>query len=113
MGAFNVLITESVCTNCGVKSPARIQFKYGSTWQFKYRIGDTISWGGNDYGNPNLKKVKAYGIVESTTCPSCSEDKIPEEYDIFIENNIITGIAPMENINDYLAPGNTEYVSLQ
>lgn len=112
MSSYNILITESVCTNCGVKSPVRIQFKFGNTWQLQYRIGDTISWGGNDIGSPNLTDVKAYGIAESTVCPSCNEDRIPEEYDVFIKNNVITGIAPMENIDDYLPPGNTEYMVL-
>ena len=111
MGSFNILITEIECSNCEVKSPVRIQFKFGNTWQLHYKIGDAITWGGNDIGNPNLTNVKAYGIAESTICPSCNEDRIPEEYDVFIKDNVITGVAPMKNIDDYLA-GNAEYVVL-
>ncbi|OQP44230.1 hypothetical protein A4H97_33290 [Niastella yeongjuensis] len=110
MGFYNVLITEMVCPNCGVSSPVRIQYKYGSTRQFEYRVGDTIPWEGNNIGNPELTNVKAYGIAESTTCPSCNQDKIPEDYDVFIKNNVITGVAPMEN-NDYLVD-NVTYIDL-
>ena len=102
MGSFNILITEIICPNCGVSSPIRIQFKYGNTWQLQYKSGDTITWGGNDIGKPELTNVKAYGIAESTRCLSCNEDKIPEDYDVFIKDNVITGVAPMKN-NDYLA----------
>ena len=60
MSAFNTLIAEISCPNCDLKHEARIQFKFGNTWQLKYKFGDTITWGGNDIGNPNLNKVKAY-----------------------------------------------------
>jgi predicted RNA-binding Zn-ribbon protein involved in translation (DUF1610 family) len=111
MGSFNILIVEIACPNCGVKPQVRIQFKFGNTWQLQYKIGDTISWGGNDIGKPNLIKVKAYGIVESTTCPSCNENSIPEEYDVFINDNVIINVTPIGNINDYLE-GNGIYVIL-
>jgi predicted RNA-binding Zn-ribbon protein involved in translation (DUF1610 family) len=111
MSSFNILITQIVCPNCGAKQQVRIQFKFGDTWQLQYKLGDKISWGGNDVGSPDLINVKAYGIAESLTCTSCKEDSIPEEYDIFISNSIITSVSPIQRISDYIE-GNGEYVIL-
>jgi len=110
MSAYNVLVAEITCPNCGKKSDVHIQYKYGNAAQLKYKIGDTITWGGNDIGSPALTNVKANGFGESTICPSCNEDKMPEEYDIFIKNTIITGVAPMEK-DEYLAE-NVTYIDL-
>jgi len=111
MSSFNILTTEIECMNCGMKQLIRIQFKFGNTWQLSYKIGDTISWGGNDFGKPNLHRVKAYGIAESTICSFCGENSIPEEYDVFITDDIITKVSPIEAIEDYIN-GNAEYVIL-
>jgi hypothetical protein len=110
MSAYNVLTTEIACPNCGVISTIQIQYKYGNTAQLKYKIGDTIAWGGNDIGSPELTNVKANGFAESTICPTCKEDKMPEEYDVFIKNNVIAGVAPLEK-DDYLAD-NVTYIDL-
>lgn len=111
MGSFNTLITELTCPDCGQQSQARIQFKFGNNWQFEYRTGETITWGGNDMGDPNHKKVKLYGIIELTHCPYCNKNSIPEEYDIFVADNVIVGFSPIESIEDYL-DGNGESVPL-
>src|SRR5690349_13085677 len=108
MGSFNVLITEITCPSCEKKSHAQIQFKFGNTWQLEYKIGDTITWEGNDIGSPNLGRVKVYGIIESTICAFCHKDTIPEEYDIFVTDNMIISVLPIENIQDYLQ-GNEVY----
>ena len=112
MSSFNVLITKIQCPECGMELEARIQFKFGNTWQLRYKIGDTIKWGGNDIGSSDLKKVKVYGIIESTTCPFCSKDSIAEEYDIFIKENVIVNVSPIKNTQDYLT-GNGEYIVLE
>jgi hypothetical protein len=65
MGLFNTLITEINCPNCGRKSQARIQFKFRNTGLLEYKIGDTIAWGGNEIGRPNIPRVKLYGVIES------------------------------------------------
>jgi len=84
MGSFNILVAEVKCPDCGKKHNGRIQFKFGNTWQLYYKVSDTITWGGNDLGSPDLKKVKLYGMIESTVCPFCDKDHIPENYDIFV-----------------------------
>ncbi|MBZ5858558.1 hypothetical protein [Flavihumibacter profundi] len=111
MSSFNILIAEIACPSCGNKSQVRIQFKFGNTWQLKYRVGDIITWGGNDTGSPNLGQVKVYGIIESSTCPFCKKNAIPEEYDILVVNNEITSVTPLVEIQDYLK-GNGEFVIL-
>ncbi|SHK77464.1 hypothetical protein SAMN05444266_10196 [Chitinophaga jiangningensis] len=102
MGTFNRLRITIICPDCGGVQEAYIQYKFGSTWQYTYKIGDTITWGGNNHGKPELKKVKAYGIIESTTCIFCEKNNIPEEYDIVIENNIIQSVQPMDSYEDYM-----------
>jgi hypothetical protein len=109
VGSFNILLAAVTCPNCQQKSQAQIQFKFGDTWQFKYNIGDTITWGGNQIGNPDLRKVKAYGIIESTVCPLCNRNSLPEEYDIFITDSVVKSVSPIEHMQDYLI-GDGEYV---
>lgn len=115
MGFFNTLITDLTCPKCGAKNELRIQYKYGHTRQLYYKMGDTITWErANDIGNPALTKVKASGIAESTTCTSCNAECNPEDYDVFIYNNVITAIAPMESMDAYLAADTEgDYVILE
>lgn len=110
MSAYNVLITDVHCPDCGKISSGSIQFKYGNTSQLSYHVGDKISWGGNDIGKPEYKKVKAYGILQSEVCPFCHNCNINEEYDIFIEDNIIKSVKPMEDSESYLEMKNSEFV---
>lgn len=113
MSAFNVLLADVPCLNCGKQYVCRIQFKYGSTAFLQYHPGDVIKWGANNIGNAEFRKVIVYGIAETDRCPLCSSIKIIEEFDIFINNNFIVRIAPMENIECYLTEGNSEYVVLK
>ncbi|WP_346320605.1 hypothetical protein [Chitinophaga sp. YIM B06452] len=100
MGAFNILEAMVVCINCGHTYEGRIQYKFGNTFQYHYKIGDKIRWGGNDKGIPGLARVRAYGIVE-TICPNCLEDT-ENLYDVIIEKDVITGINKMVDMSDYL-----------
>ena len=105
MGAFNVLIAEVKCSNCGNKYMGRIQFKYGDTWQLEYSIGDRLKWGGNDIGIPGITTVKVYGILESQSrvCPVCGSVSTKDEIDIYVEKDKIVRISEMENLSDYSA----------
>jgi hypothetical protein len=111
MSSFNTLITDIACPSCRKICEVQIQFKFGNTWQLKYKVGDVITWGGNDIGSPDYDQVKVYGIIESSTCPFCLERVIPEEYDILVINNKIIRVSPLSEIQDYLN-GNGEYVIL-
>ncbi|TWV94688.1 hypothetical protein [Chitinophaga pinensis] len=113
MSAYNLLISEVSCLNCYRQYPGRIQFKFGSTAYLQYHIGDKIQWGVNDTGTSGLNKVKVYGIVETDKCPLCNSNNIVEDFDIFINNDIILNVKEMENVECYLKEGNSEYVVLE
>ena len=97
MGAFNELIENVQCPNCRIFYEGKIQFKYGDTWQLEYRIGDKLKWGGNDIGKAAITKVRVYGILESDKCPACGKKNSNYEFDIFVENGVLTGVAIMED----------------
>lgn len=101
MGAYNILVANVMCPNCHNIYEGKIQFKYADTWQLQYRIGDKLKWGGNDIGTPDIPKVKVYGILESDTCPICNQTNFEDEFDIYIENNVLTGVSKIESIDDY------------
>lgn len=113
MGFFNVLIAECKCANCGRVSKVRIQYKFGSTRQYEFNVGDTIRWGVNEIGNADLRKVKVYGIAESTTCVFCNSNVFSEEYDIFIIDNLIKEVSPISNIEEYLDVNEGNFVILE
>jgi hypothetical protein len=47
-----------------------------------------------------LPKVKAYGIIESTICPCCGYYN-GEEYDVYIEKDVIKNVSSLSDIQDY------------
>lgn len=111
MGLFNTLTTEIACPNCKQKFQGRFQFKFGSTYLLEYKIGDIITWGKNDIGNPDITKVKVYGVIEGDEeCPLC-KSMLSEHYDIFIEKDVIVNISPISDMSEYL-DGDGEFVVL-
>jgi hypothetical protein len=105
MGSYNILIADIKCSNCNASYEGKIQFRYGNTVQLKYRIGDKVEWGGNQIGNPNERKVKVYGILESEQCPVCANENKNNEFDIFIENGVLVSFSVMQEYN-YEGEGN-------
>ena len=101
MGAFNTLVTDIGCENCGNSFEGKIQFKFGDTWQNVYRVGDKIKWGGNDIGKPAMRSVKVYGVLENDTCPNCGKRIGSCEFDIIIKDDIIRQVEKMKDIRDY------------
>jgi len=101
MGTFNILKTKIACASCNYSFDVEIQFKYGDTWQYIFKIGDELKWGGNDVGNPAFKNVLVYGIAGVNICPNCNVVNC-EEFDLFIVDNKIHLIRPMESYQDYL-----------
>lgn len=114
MSALNILIAKVSCPNCQQGQDCRIQFKYGDAAFDVYHLGDTLKWGRNNIGSPDFKRVMVYGIAESTVCSYCESDCLIEEFDIFVENNIIVDLTPMQNIRRYLDDSVAgEYVVLE
>jgi hypothetical protein len=107
MGAFNVLRAEATCPQCGNSPEVEVQFKYGSTWQREYAIGDVLSWGKNDIGEPTHERVVADGAAGP--CPSCGYDG-DWDLDIFIERDRITRVEPRSGRYDFVTNGRTYVV---
>lgn len=84
MSAYNTLIVNSTCNNCNEETQLRIQFRFGDTWDYEYRINDEIKWGGNDVGRKEVRKVVLDGVSEP--CKRCI---MAVNYLIFIEKNTI------------------------
>lgn len=101
MGAFNTLLTDVQCSDCSNFFKGRIQFKYGDTWQLEYALGGKLEWGGNDIGTPGTSRVKVYGSLENDTCPICHKPNIHNEFDIYVENDIIKKAEVMTSIQNY------------
>ena len=91
MSAFNILKTVCTCPICGKVEQFSIQFKYGSTWQHQYEIGESLRWGGNEIGVRTAKPVRVEAI--GGPCPNCATDNI--EFDLMIEANQIKLVIPL------------------
>lgn len=100
MGAYNTLIIDQVCTRCHNQVEVRIQFKYGDTWQYIYRLGDRLKWGGNAIGQPGAKQVVADGAVEVPWCPIC-QYTFPD-YEVCIEDDKIVEARPASGKFDFV-----------
>jgi hypothetical protein len=92
MSAFNTVIGEAVCPVCKYPGMFEVQFKYGATWQYTYRIGDSLRWGRNDIGRRDARRVVVEGV--GGPCPNCGNEFI--DFDVLIENNIVVGLRAVE-----------------
>ena len=90
MGAFNVVKGTSSCPNCGQVVVFDVQFKYGDTWQYVYRLGDTLRWGGNDIGEPGFSRVLVEGV--GGPCSHYGVDNL--DFDVILEKDRILGFGP-------------------
>jgi len=89
MAAFNTVSVArlSPCPRCGHSGQIHVQFAYGDTWQYEYRLGDQVRWGGNDVGRQQ-KRVEVLAYPEA--CPKCGLD-IAGDYVLSIDHNVISG----------------------
>ena len=98
MSAFNTLIAEVVCGCHGGTVEMRIQFKYGDTWDYLYRLGDQVRWGGNDIGSPTLGLVRVYGAPE--VCPECGCDD--QQFELSIIDGRIVAVDALADATPYV-----------
>lgn len=108
MGAFNTVLVSAQCPSCGVQGDVRVQFKYGDRWQYAYRVGDALKWGGNDLGVPGMASVVTDGVAE-TPCPHCGFDGEWAFY-VFIDRDIISRATPADGTYDFVSAGETHLV---
>jgi len=66
MGVYNTadVVRLVPCPRCGDTGLIAVQFAYGDTQQYSYKIGDSIRWGGNDIGKFTQNPVRILGIPE-------------------------------------------------
>jgi hypothetical protein len=71
VGAYNELAATIVCPSHLGAVEVLVQFKYGSTWQHSYRLGEFLTWGKHDSGE-RAGRVVVDG--EAGPCPTCGFD---------------------------------------
>ena len=109
MSAYNEVIRsdEEVCPRCDSKIQRSVQFKYGDTWQHRFAVGDRLTWGGNDVGEPGHKVVVVLG--HPGECPVCGH--VPERtYDVTIRQDVIEGVRPSDGTYDYGGSGQGYFI---
>jgi hypothetical protein len=89
MGAYNKLITDCACPFCGHQQPWTIQFQYGDCWQYDYKLGDVLQWGGNEKGENVGGYVRTDGITEES-CQACGYDGVAAA--IYFRDNVIVQV---------------------
>jgi hypothetical protein len=77
-----------------------VQFKFGNCRLFDYQMGDELRWGGNDRGEPGKRRVVVRGVAE--TDDGISDD--PEDWLIFIENEVIKSVEPDDGRYEFTNP---------
>jgi len=105
MGLFNTLLDHTeACPFCGCVQVWNVQFKYANCWQYEYRIGDTLKWGGNESGINTNGKVVIEGIAEND-CLNCHAEEVYAE--IFVEENKLKSVrllsSPLPLEENYLS----------
>jgi hypothetical protein len=80
---------------------ATIQFYFGATRNLVYNIGDKVAWGYNEEGQPGIPSVKVYGVLQDEICPVCGKINENQDYDVFLEYDVIKKIEKMADIRDY------------
>lgn len=87
MSAFNTVSVQRLtpCERCGDATEIGLQYAYGDTWQYHYKLGDYIQWGGNDRGTPS-DEIEFVAYPED--CPICGLLSV-KDYVITIRKNQI------------------------
>jgi len=94
MGLFNTLTATAACPVCKREGLFEVQFKYGKTWQYDYRLGDPLNWSGTqaDRGSPGARKVRVEAIA-ANPCPYCGTEDL--EFDVMVDGDRITALEPV------------------
>ena len=91
MGAFNTMVAKLTCPHCGQRSAFELQFKFGDTWQYQYKVGDRLRWGGNDHGTAGLPCVFVEAIGD---CAACGAEYL--EFEIRVEDDVLIEVFAVE-----------------
>lgn len=88
MGAFNTVQISERCPCCTEEVDVEVQFKYGDTYQHRYKLGDVIKWGGNDIRRPGRSRVLAEGFA---VCPISDTELL---YEVWLELDKVVAVTP-------------------
>jgi hypothetical protein len=100
MSAFNVVVGQPICPVCGTIQQADVQFRYGDTWQYTYRPGDRLRWGGNDAGSPDDTLVLVEGVG-----PPCVRCGTYLDCEIQIVDGVIVDVRAVAEPRDFPPEG--------
>jgi hypothetical protein len=100
MGAFNTVEIRGTCPCCKKEVNLEVQFKYGDTYQYDYKLGDVITWGGNDIGKPGRSRVVVDGAAGCPNCPGCDFDL---DYEVWLEKDRIVAVKPVTGAYDFVS----------
>jgi hypothetical protein len=96
MSLYNIVVeaVPETCPACRAEILRSVQFKFGDTELYRYRVGDEIRWGGNgnDTGEPGLGLVVVSGYPEP--CPRCGDYESDLEYEVWIRRDRIESVRP-------------------
>jgi len=104
MGAFNTVTARWTNLRTGTVHDIRVQFKYGEAWQYEYRVGDTLEWGGNDIGSQEAEWAVVDGCLESASPPL---PEVPEDYEVHIVSGRIETVVPATGRYDFVSAEET------
>ncbi len=110
MGIVNKLSFEWTEPQSKKTYNLKLQFQYAETWLYEYKIGDTLKWGNNRYdeGDKTAREVLIEAIVEDESLSGI----IPEDFEIFMKDNVIVDAWPLEDKKEYFKLHNT-YIILK
>ena len=104
MSAYNTVTdVPATCPQGQAKVSVGVQFKFGSTWQYRYILGDALHWGSNDIGTPGHERVVADGAADSS-CPACGYEGDWDFY-VFIERDRIVRVTQADGTHDFVRAG--------
>ena len=97
MGLYATLNASVCCPSCGNAISGAWQFYFGDVSQLPaYCLGDTITWGGSDRGDPSMRDVIAVAHFDGAEfCDACKTDDALA--DIHIVDHVIQSIAFRSN----------------
>ena len=101
MGLFNTVAATLTCPKCGVSSEVRVQFKYGQTWQYDYKLGERLRWGKPQRGEAGCAEVVVNGV---DICPACKD-----EWDlyVFVSHDVLDSVRFADGTHDFFGTGET------
>lgn len=105
MSAFNTVVVPWTDPRSGQTTDLRIQFKFGDTWQYEYRVGDVIRWGGNDIGPKGAKYVVVDGCLEGDPPTGVGED-----FEVHLRADVIEKVVPASGNFDFVTAEETYIV---